>query len=210
MTKRIEAISSYISNDDKIIDVGCDHALLGKLLAKRKIHSIASDLRKNIIEKVKTNTEKELLSYIDYRVGDGITLKENETNFIPVLSGMGSYLIIKIIKESNKTFNKIITISNNNHEYLRKEMSKLGYKILLEEIIKEKNKYYNLIIFERGKKDYNNEELFIGFNHQNKETLKEKNEELIKKYIKIINSIEDENRKKELVSKLETLSNYIY
>lgn len=210
MTKRIETISSYISNNDKIIDVGCDHALLSKLLAKRQVFSIASDLRNNIIEKAKKNTDQNLLPFIDYRIGDGITLNEDEKDYIPVMSGMGSYLIIKIIKQSKKTFNKIITISNNNHEYLRKEMSNLGYSVELEEIIKEKNKYYNLIIFEKGKRKYTNEELFIGFNHQNKEMLKEKNEYLIQKYTKLIKNIENEKAKKELETKLEILSNYKY
>ena len=208
MTKRIGVISSYILNTDKIIDVGCDQALLSKLLAKRGVYSVASDLRENIIEKAKSNTETNLLSYIDYRVGDGITLKENEQNYIPVLSGMGSYLIVNIIKGSNREFNKIITISNNNHEYLRKEMLNLGYIVELEEIIKEKNKYYNLIIFKKGNIVYTESELFIGINHQNKELLKEKNENLINKYNKLIKTIENEDAKKELESKLEILTNY--
>lgn len=48
-------------------------------------------------------------------------------------------------------FNKIITISNNNHDILRSEMIKLGYYIKEEEIIKDKSKYYNLIVFDRIK-----------------------------------------------------------
>ena len=37
-----------IEDNEKVLDVGCDQAHLSELLAKRKIYSIASDLRENI------------------------------------------------------------------------------------------------------------------------------------------------------------------
>lgn len=207
---RLECISSYIEDDEKVIDVGCDQALLSIILAKRKIYSIASDLRENIIKKAENNTPEHLKKYITFRIGNGMTLNENEKDYTPVLAGMGTHLILEIIKNANQTFNKIITISNNNHDTLRCEMAKLGYISHVEEIIKEKGKYYNLIVFKRGFITYTEEEQLIGINHQNVQLLKEKNEILIQKYKNIMKKIEKKEDKTKLKRVVDILENYKY
>ena len=40
---RIEALYSFINEEDMVVDVGCDQAKLGLMLAKRGQKSIASD-----------------------------------------------------------------------------------------------------------------------------------------------------------------------
>ncbi len=202
---RLEKISSYISDNEKVLDVGCDQALLSKILAKRKIYSIASDLRPNIIENAKKNLTPLEKEYITFSVNDGIPNSLNE-EYTLVLSGMGAYTILDILKNSNYRFNKIITISNNNHDILRTEMSKLNYYVLEEEIIKEKAKFYNLIVFDNVKRDYSKEEILVGINHKNKELLKEKNEYLIKKYTSILNIANNEK----LIDIVNTLKDYKY
>lgn len=202
---RLEVISSYINPNEKVLDVGADQAYLSKLLAKRKIHSIASDIHDYIIDKAIKSTKKEYKSYITFMVSDGVP-NINESEYTLVLAGMGSYTILDIINRSNKEFNKIITISNNNHDMLRKDMLKFGYKVNSEEIIKEKNKYYNLIVFTKGYKEYSKEELIVGVNHKNKELLKERNNYLIDKYNKILNNQNIER----LVEIVNILNNYKY
>ena len=202
---RLEKISSYISDNEKVLDVGCDQALLSKILAKRKIYSIASDLRPNIIENAKKNLTPLEKEYITFSVSDGVPNSLNE-EYTLVLSGMGAYTILDILKNSNYRFNKIITISNNNHDILRIEMSKLNYYVLEEEIIKEKGKYYNLIVFDNIKREYSKEEILVGINHKNIELLKEKNEYLIKKYTSILNNANNEK----LIDIVNTLKDYKY
>ncbi len=202
---RLEKISSYISDNEKVLDVGCDQALLSKILAKRKIYSIASDLRPNIIENAKKNLTPLEKEYITFSVSDGVPTILNE-EYTLVLSGMGAHTILDILKNSNYRFNKIITISNNNHDILRTEMSKLNYYVLEEEIIKEKGKFYNLIVFDNVKRDYSKEQILVGINHKNKELLKEKNEYLIKKYTSILNIANNEK----LIDIVNTLKDYKY
>lgn len=202
---RLEKISSYISDNEKVLDVGCDQALLSKILAKRKIYSIASDLRPNIIENAKKNLTPLEKEYITFSVSNGVPTILNE-EYTLVLSGMGAHTILDILKNSNYRFNKIITISNNNHDILRTEMSKLNYYVLEEEIIKEKGKYYNLIVFDNVKRNYSKEQILVGINHKNKELLKEKNEYLIKKYTSILNSANNEK----LIDIVNTLKDYKY
>lgn len=202
---RLEKISSYISDNEKVLDVGCDQALLSKILAKRKIYSIASDLRPNIIENAKKNLTPLEKEYITFSVSDGVPTILNE-EYTLVLSGMGAHTILDILKNSNYRFNKIITISNNNNDILRTEMSKLNYYVLEEEIIKEKGKFYNLIVFDNVKRDYTKEEILVGINHKNKELLKEKNDYLIKKYTSILNIANNEK----LIDIVNTLKDYKY
>ncbi len=202
---RLEKISSYISDNEKVLDVGCDQALLSKILAKRKIYSIASDLRPNIIENAKKNLTPLEKEYITFSVSNGVPTILNE-EYTLVLSGMGAHTILDILKNSNYRFNKIITISNNNHDILRTEMSKLNYYVLEEEIIKEKGKFYNLIVFDNVKRDYSKEQILVGINHKNKELLKEKNDYLIKKYTSILNNANNEK----LIDIVNTLKNYKY
>jgi tRNA (adenine22-N1)-methyltransferase len=202
---RLEKISSYISDNEKVLDVGCDQALLSKILAKRKIYSIASDLRPNIIENAKKNLTPLEKEYITFSVSNGVPTILNE-EYTLVLSGMGAHTILDILKNSNYRFNKIITISNNNNDILRTEMSKLNYYVLEEEIIKEKGKFYNLIVFDNVKRDYSKEQILVGINHKNKELLKEKNDYLIKKYISILNNANNEK----LIDIVNTLKDYKY
>ncbi len=202
---RLEKISSYISDNEKVLDVGCDQALLSKILAKRKIYSIASDLRPNIIENAKKNLTPLEKEYITFSVSNGVPTILNE-EYTLVLSGMGAHTILDILKNSNYRFNKIITISNNNNDILRTEMSKLNYYVLEEEIIKEKGKFYNLIVFDNVKRDYSKEQILVGINHKNKELLKENNDYLIKKYTSILNIANNEK----LIDIVNTLKDYKY
>lgn len=203
---RIKKISSYIEDNEKVIDVGCDQALLSKLLAKRHIYSIASDVVDSIIERASENLTLEEKKYIDFRVGSGVTLNENETDYTLVTAGMGTYTILDIVKNSKVRFNKIITISNNHHETLRREMIKIGYFIKLEEIVKEKGKLYNMIIFDTIEREFTNVELIVGYNHQNIELLKERNNLLINKYKEILLKTNNDI----ISEKLKILANYNY
>lgn len=203
---RIKKISSYIEDNEKVIDVGCDQALLSKLLAKRHIYSIASDVVDSIIERASENLTLEEKKYIDFRVGSGVTLNENETDYTLVTAGMGTYTILDIVKNSKVRFNKIITISNNHHETLRREMIKMGYFIKLEEIVKEKGKLYNMIIFDTIEREFTNVELIVGYNHQNIELLKERNNVLINKYKEILLKTNNDI----ISEKLKILANYNY
>ena len=191
MNKRIKIISSYINEDDKVADIGCDQALLSELLAERKIYSVASDIKENIILNAK-NRLKNLNNYITFIVSDGLDNIPEDIDTL-VLSGMGTYTILDIISRSNKQYKKIITISNNNNDILRVKMLDYGYKILSEEIIYDKNKYYNLIVFIPGKSKYNKEEMLLGVNHKNEELFIKKLKFDLNKYKEIYDKSKEKN-----------------
>lgn len=189
---RIEAIYSLIDINDKVVDVGCDQAKLSIMLAKRNQSSIASDISENVINKAKSNIKSNL---IDLRVSNGLSnIKENEVDTL-VLAGMGTHTILDILNNTNIRFKKIITISNNYHDILRNKMNDLNYIVDKELIVKDNNKYYNLIMFKEGNKKYSKKELLLGLNHIDKDMYKEYLNYLLNKYSKIKKSSKDNNKK---------------
>ena len=187
---RIETIYSLIDINDRVVDVGCDQAKLGILLSLRNQSSIAADISENVINRAKQDIKTDL---IDLRVSNGLeNIKEGEADTL-VLAGMGTHTIIDILSNTNLRFKKIITISNNYHDILRSKMNDLNYKVDSEIIIKEKNKYYNLIIFIEGNKNYSESELLLGLNHKDKELYNEYLRMLLNKYINIKKQSKNKN-----------------
>lgn len=200
---RIEAIYSFIDLKDRVVDVGCDQAKLGILLAKRNQKSIASDISPKVIERASLDIRKlGLDNLIDLRVSNGLqNIKEKEADTL-VLSGMGTHTILEILNNTKLKFNKIITISNNYHDILRNKMNELNYKVDKELIIKENNKYYNLILFTKGIKKYSQKELLLGLNQVDNELYKEYLNHLLNKYKTIKKSSKDKNIKIDEMIKL--------
>lgn len=190
---RIEGIYSFIDEQDKVVDVGCDQAKLSLMLANRGQHSIASDKSINVINRAKKDIGNN--KYIDLRVSNGLSnIHENEADTL-VVAGMGTFTILEILKNTNIRFKKIITISNNNHDILRIKMNELNYMVDTELIIKENNKYYNLIIFVNGNKNYTEKEIYLGYNHKDKKMYKEYLNYIYNKYLKIKKLSKDKNIK---------------
>ena len=203
---RIEAIYSFIDLKDRVVDVGCDQAKLGILLTKRNQKSIASDKSPKVIERASLDIRKlGLDNLIDLRVSNGLqNIKEKEADTL-VLSGMGTHTILEILNSTKIKFNKIITISNNYHDILRDKMNELNYKVDKELIIKENNKYYNLILFTKGIKKYSQKELLLGLNQVDSELYKEYLNHLLNKYKTIKKSSKDKNIKiDEMITLIES------
>ena len=203
---RIDAIYSFIDLKDRVVDVGCDQAKLGILLAKRNQKSIASDISPKVIERASLDIRKlGLDNLIDLRVSNGLqNIKEKEADTL-VLSGMGTHTILEILNNTKLRFNKIITISNNYHDILRDKMNELNYKVDKELIIKENNKYYNLILFTKGIKKYSQKELLLGLNQVDSELYKEYLNHLLNKYKTIKKSSKDKNIKiNEMITLIES------
>ena len=193
---RIESIYSFIDKNDKVVDVGCDQAKLGIMLAKSNIKSIASDISINVILRAKEDINKLGYSnYIDLRVSDGLSnIKEGEADTV-VLSGMGTHTILEILNNTKLRFKKVITISNNYHDILRTKMNDLNYKIDRELIIKENNKYYNLILFKEGNNDLTRKEILLGKNNIDDNLYNDYLNYLKNKYLSIKEQSKDRNDK---------------
>ena len=190
---RIEALYSFIDECDKVVDVGCDQAKLGLMLASRGQKSIASDRSLNVIDRARHDLGRN--NYIDLRVSDGLdNIKEGEADTF-VLAGMGTHTMLEILNKTSLKFKKIITISNNYHNILREKMNDLNYKVDKELIVEDMDKFYNLIVFVPGNSEYNDRELLLGVNHVDEDMFKKYISFLKDKYTNIKESSKDKNDK---------------
>ena len=169
LSKRLEAISSLVPNDSKIIDIGCDHGLLDIYLYQKGISNkiIASDINENALNNAKENIKKNKLEqFIETRLGNGLdTLDEYDNIDTIIISGMGAHTAVGILKNNQLKLGNISTIiiqSNTKIEFLRKEIIRLNYIIDDEILIQDNKKIYTIVKFIKGKKKYSKKELFFG------------------------------------------------
>ena len=163
LSKRLEVVASFVNDNSKVIDIGCDHGLLSIYLVNKykNVKVIASDINENALSSAITNIKKEKLeNRIETRLGSGLdVVKADEIDTI-VIAGMGANTIVGILKYSTSKLsnvNNIIIQSNTDLYFLRK------------------NIIYTVIKFNKGKRRYNYKELYLG------PVLTTKNDDLFKK-----------------------------
>ena len=102
ISKRLRAISDFISDNSFILDVGCDHALLDIycVLNKNKVKAIASDIKEGPLAMAKENVKKyDVSSKVKVVLGDGLSTYQDGVDTV-VLSGLGSSTIVSILNNS--------------------------------------------------------------------------------------------------------------
>lgn len=209
ISNRLKSLAKYVNEEDKVIDIGCDHALLDIYLVKNNIvnNVLISDISKNALEQGIDNIKKyNLESNIESRCGNGLeVLNEKDNIDTVIISGMGTNTILDILNNKYlENINKLIIQSNKDYDLLRSEVIKLGFKILEEEVIVDNDKLYINIVFIRGNKEYTTLELKYGTSTMiNKEVYYKY---LINKLDKIINSVSDDTLKDNLIKEKEIVN----
>lgn len=161
--ERLKTIA-HLVEENKIIDVGCDHALLDIYLVKeKKIQAIASDCNINAYQIAKKNIKKYgLEDKIQLYLTDGTKNLPIEENSTLIIAGMGTSTIIDILSKTLMLPNQIILQSNNDLKELRKYVISRGYSIDKEEIVIEKKIYNVIISFKKGNKKYHEIDYELG------------------------------------------------
>ena len=167
ISKRLRAISDFVSDNSFILDIGCDHALLDiyTVLNKTNVKAIASDIKPGPLKFALDNVLKyDVLDKVSVVLGDGFSSYKEGVDTV-IMSGLGSNTIVSILlngKEFLKDVSKLIISSNNDYYFLRKSICNLGYYIVSERIIFENGKYYPIILFMKGNSNYSYYELKYG------------------------------------------------
>lgn len=168
LSKRLEVIASYVSDNTKLVDVGCDHGLLDIYLAKNRknITIIASDINENALNNAISNIKKyKLENIISYRISNGLDNINKEEIDTIVISGMGAHTIVGILYKNIRKLQHvkdIIIQSNNNIDFLRYKVTKLGYYIKDEKLVKDAGIIYTVVYFTKGRKYYSKKKLYFG------------------------------------------------
>jgi len=168
LSNRLRTIANLTDDNSKIVDIGCDHGMLDIYLVqtKKNIKIIASDINKNALNNAIDNINKyQLQNKIKTILSDGLNNIDTTNLNTVIISGMGAHTIVGILRMNKDKLNTIDTLiiqSNNDHDFLRKKVVELGYYIIDEELVKEKNHIYTIIKFKKGKKHYNKKQLYFG------------------------------------------------
>lgn len=165
LSKRLISISNFIDDNSKVIDVGCDHALLDIYLFKNKknISLIASDVRSGPLKQAKRNIDKYDCD-IKVKLGYGISTIESDIDTV-VIAGMGGDTIIDILSCDNNLLvnvEKMVLSPQSEWMRVREVVSSLGFYISNEVLVEDSDKYYLIIETKKGHEDYNNLELEFG------------------------------------------------
>ena len=167
INKRLEMIAFKIPDNRSVIDVGCDHALLGiyLVLNKKNIKVIASDINEGPLVKARENIKKfGVEEQIKIKLGNGIDTIEEGIDTI-VISGMGGLNMVGILKYKTHLLKNVSTIvlsPNNYTKEVRREITKLGYYISDEDLVEDKGIIYPVIVFEKGKRFYRKQDYIYG------------------------------------------------
>ena len=157
-SKRLLALAEMIDLNDVVLDVGCDHGYLSIYLKQNKLcqEVYASDVNINALNMAKENIKKAKVKIKTF-LSDGFNNIDVYFD-TAVIAGMGSHTILKILN-SEKSPSKLIICSNNAHEFLRKNLNIMGYKIIEEKVIYENKHYYIIMKWIKGKQKLTKTEL---------------------------------------------------
>ena len=96
ISKRLRAISDFISDNSFILDIGCDHALLDIYCAlnKKNVKAIASDINEGPLAMAKENVQKYLDKfYSKFSITPAISLFST-TSFCLSSAFLRSFIIV--------------------------------------------------------------------------------------------------------------------
>lgn len=157
LSDRLTAIANMIPKNSIVADIGTDHGHLPIFLIKNNISKkvIGSDISKGSLDKIIEYVDGfGLGDKIDTRLGDGLEIiKPYEVDTV-VIAGMGGLLIRDILEKDKKITNSVINFilqpmvaSKELREYLINN----NFDIIKEDLVKEENKYYEIIFAKKGK-----------------------------------------------------------
>ena len=211
ISKRLKEIAKYTNGYNLLLDVGSDHGLLPIYAIKNHYvnEAIASDINNKPLIKAKENFAKYELD-IKTIVYDGIPKTNSD---VIVIAGMGAELVISILEKTlnnAKNLKRLILAPNCDYDILRNYIKK-DFKIVDEDIVYDKNHYYEIIVLEKGHEEYNDIDLLFG-----PILLKKKTDVFINKYKKelnnlynIVDNITDINKQNEVKERIKLIEDMI-
>ena len=160
---RLEAMASFVSDGEKIADIGADHGYLSFYLIREGISpfAILTDVRKGPLEKTRLSAEKAsaisagIDTKIELRLGDGLYALEKAEVDAVVIAGMGSETIISILSadpEKTGSFNKFILQPRTKTELLKEWLEREGWSIFTETSAEERGRMCDIIVCAPTKK----------------------------------------------------------
>ncbi len=159
LSKRLEAVAEFVTEGNRLVDVGTDHGHVPiRLVQSGKVPgAIAMDINKGPLLHADANIKKfGLEKKIETRLSNGLrAYKLGEADSV-VIAGMGGGLIISILSESlDKLAGMELILSPQSEiELVRRFLCDNHFKIVEEAMLIDEGKYYTIIKAEEGECHY--------------------------------------------------------
>ena len=205
LKERLAAVINELDNDSVLADIGCDHGMLSAyaLLYGKASRVIAVDISPKSLKKTELLAEKLKLDKLETRLGDGLSvIGAGEVDTV-VIAGMGGMEIIKILSNSNNSFEKYVLVPHSNTKELREYLSS-NFRIEKDYLVKEGNRFYDVLTVYKGYGELNELQLYFGKNTNNP-LLKEMLEPKLEKYVKCLKKAENVAEKEALSKKIDRI-----
>ena len=185
LDQRLLAIVDLVGKTATVVDVGCDHGYVANYLVEEKLAKkvYATDisepsLRKNERFAYMRGNDQRVISLL----GDGLEPLKDKDYDLVIIAGMGGDLIIKIIEESfDQVKDKTLVLQPmTQRDSVRKYLVAKGFKIQEEKIVRDKNKFYEIMKFIPGKDPGSTCDYLFGQN------LLEAKDPVLKEYLEIL------------------------
>lgn len=169
LSTRLGAVASFVQQDAILADIGSDHAYLPCHLVKagRIAKAIAGEVVRGPFESAVKNVRKKgLADEITVRLANGLEAIHDSDGVDTIsIAGMGGPLISSILSEGNEKLHnvkRIIAQPNIHASSIREWAVQNGWKIIDEQILKEDNKIYEILVLEKGRAQYDELEMMVG------------------------------------------------
>lgn len=156
ISERIERIARHVPHGARVVDVGTDHGLLPIHLLTHNIASfaIASDLREGPLASAQRNIrDVGLQTFIETRLGSGLTAIDPGEVDTAVIAGMGGKTIAEILRESPQVvrdLHRLVVQPMGASGLVRRFLLDGSFAIVHEEVFRHSDKFYELIVSEHG------------------------------------------------------------
>lgn len=155
LSSRLERVASYVLEGAVVADIGSDHAYLPCFLVLngRVKKAVAGEVVKGPYESAKKQVRQEQLSgQIEVRLASGLAAIEPGDGVTAItIAGMGGPLITSILNEGMEKLSgveRLILQPNVHAKAIRDWAMENGWAIREEEILKENDKIYEILVLE--------------------------------------------------------------
>ena len=213
LSKRLQTVLEFIDVKDKVADIGADHGYLVIAMRELGVEFLqVVENKKGPLERAKQNLGD--FDNVIFSLSDGISDLNLNIDTVTIC-GMGGLNIVEILNnnlDTAKRLNKIVMQANSKTFELRQFLNDNGFSIDEEEIVKDGDKYYEIVVssYKGLQEKISYHELLFG-----PILLKKKSKIFVEYYQHVknnINFIIDSNDNiefNELKNKLELIEKYI-
>ncbi|MFP3919687.1 tRNA (adenine(22)-N(1))-methyltransferase TrmK [Lysinibacillus telephonicus] len=210
LSKRLEAVASFVPTGAVVADIGSDHAYLPCYLIHHEIinKAVAGEVVKGPYESAVRQVKSEGLDkQISVRLADGLKAIEEQDKVDTItIAGMGGPLIVSILEkdpQALKHVTRLILQPNIHAKTIRQWALKNGWAILDEVILEEDGKIYEILVLQKGVMTLTEAEILLGkfLIAERSKVFIEKWSREIENWKRVLASIQDAEQTSEIVAK---------